>query len=189
MGRANYVYDKRYIATLNMRTDGSSKVGKNNRWGFFPSISVAWAINEEKFMQNKSLFDELKVRVSYGLSGNQDAIDSYTSLQLVKPNGLVPVDGSPTVTLSTIRNANPDLKWEVKHTFNAGLDMALLNNRFFFKADYYYTKTKDMLYTYAVSVPPFAYNSLLANLGSMRNSGLELSLVFLPLRIKRWNLI
>ena len=176
MGRANYVYDKRYIATLNIRTDGSSKVGENNRWGFFPSVSVAWAIHEEKFMQTQSFFNELKMRMSYGLSGNQDAIDSYTSLQLVKPNGLVPVDGSPTVTLSTIRNANPDLKWEVKHTFDVGLDVAFWNHRVFFKADYYYSKTKDMLYTYAVSVPPFAYNSLLANLGSMRNSGLELSL-------------
>jgi len=182
MGRANYVYDRRYIATVNARGDGSSKVGKNNKWGFFPSASAAWAIHEEDFMKSASIFNELKIRLGYGLAGNQDAIDSYTSMQLIKPNGVIPVDGSPTVTLSTIRNANPDLKWEVKHTFNAGLDVTLLDNRIFFKADYYYSKTKDMLYRYEVSVPPYAYNTLLANLGSMRNSGLELSLGLIPLK-------
>lgn len=188
MARANYVYDKRYIATVNVRTDGSSKVGKNNRWGFFPSASAAWAMHEESFIKSLSLFNELKVRVGYGLSGNQDAIDSYTSLQLVKPNGVVPVNGSPTVTLSTIRNANPDLKWEVKHTFNTGIDIAFWENKLFLKADYYYSKTKDMLYTYAVSVPPFAHNSLLANLGSMSNRGLELSLGIVPVKKKEMEL-
>lgn len=188
MGRANYIYGKRYIATVNMRTDGSSKVGKNNRWGFFPSGSAAWAIHEESFMKPFTNLNELKVRVGYGLAGNQDAIDSYTSQHLVRPTGVVPVDGSPTVTLGTVRNANPDLKWEVKHTFNAGLDVVLYNQMLYFKADYYYSKTKDMLYTYAVSVPPFAYNSLLANLGSMQNSGLELSLGIAPLKRKDMDL-
>lgn len=184
MGRINYIYDRRYILTFNARGDGSSKVGENNRWGFFPSASAAWAVHEEDFMKSYSIFSELKIRMGYGLAGNQDAIDSYMSQQLVKPNGVVPVDGSPTVTLGTIRNANPDLKWEVKRTFNLGLDMTLLDNRIFFKADYYSSKTTDMLYTYAVSVPPFAYNSLLANLGSMRNSGLELSLGLVPINKK-----
>lgn len=173
MGRANYVFNNKYIATVNARTDGSSKVGKNNKWGFFPSASVAWAVHEESFMKNLPVFNELKFRMGYGLSGNQDAIDSYTSMQLVKPNGVVPVDGSPTVTLGTIRNANPDLKWEIKKTLNAGVDMTLLENRLFFKADYYYSRTDNMLYEYQVSVPPFTYNTLLANLGSMSNSGLN----------------
>lgn len=184
MGRVNYVYDNRYILTLNARGDGSSKVGKNNRWGFFPSGSVAWAIHKEEFMKAYPIFNELKIRMGYGLAGNQNAIDSYVSKQLMKPNGVTPVGGSPTVTLSTIRNANPDLKWEVKKTFDVGIDLALLDNRVFFKADYYNSKTTDMLYTYAVSVPPFAYNSLLANLGSMRNSGLELSLGIVPIKQK-----
>lgn len=188
MGRINYVYDRRYIATVNARTDGSSKVGKNNKWGFFPSFSVAWALHEEGFMKSLPVFNQLKLRLGYGLSGNQDAIDSYTSLQLMKPTGVVPVDGSPTVVLSTARNANPDLKWEVKHTFSAGLDVALLNNRIYLKADYYRSETKDMLYTYEVSVPPFAYNTLLANLGSMRNSGLEFSMGVTPLKTKDMDL-
>lgn len=184
MGRIHYVLNKKYIATVNARTDGSSKVGKNNKWGFFPSASIAWAVHEERFMKGLPVFNELKFRVGHGLSGNQDAIDSYTSMQLVKPNGVVPVDGSPTVTFSTARNANPDLKWEIKKTLNAGVDIALLKNRLFFKADYYYSRTDNMLYEYEVSVPPFAYNTLLANLGSMRNSGLELSLGIIPLKKK-----
>lgn len=152
--------------------------------GFFPSRSVAWAIHEEAFMNSIPVVNELKLRMGYGLAGNQNAIDSYISMQLVKPNGVVPVDGSPMVTLGTIRNANPDLKWEVKHTFNAGIDMALFTNRIFFKADYYYSKTRDMLYEYEVSVPPYIYNTLLANFGSMRNTGLEFSLGIIPLNKK-----
>lgn len=184
MGRINYIYDKRYIVTVNARGDGSSKVGKNNEWGFFPSTSVAWAVHEERFMKSLPLINQLKLRLGYGLAGNQNAIDSYTSLQLVKPNGVVPMGGTPTVTLGTIRNANPDLKWEVKHTFNIGLDAELLNQRILFKADYYHSKTKDMLYSYQVSVPPYAYSTLLANLGSMSNSGLELSLGVIPVKSK-----
>lgn len=184
MGRINYVYDKRYILTANARGDGSSKVGKDHRWGFFPSVSAAWAVHEEDFMKKLSLFNELKIRVGYGLAGNQDAIDSYMSKQLVMPDRVVPVDGSPTVTIQTVRNANPELKWEVKQTFDLGLDIALMHNRIFFKADYYRSTTKDMLYTYAVSMPPYAFKSLLANLGEMRNSGVELSLGVVPVSQK-----
>lgn len=181
MGRANYMYNKRYIVTVNARADGSSKVGKNNKWGFFPSASAAWAVHEENFMKAVPAVNELKIRLGYGLAGNQDAIDSYTSLQLLKPNGTIPYNGFPAVTLGTVRNTNPDLKWEVKHTFNVGMDVALFNRKVFLKADFYYSKTTDMLYLYEVSVPPYAYNTLLANLGSMRNSGLELSLGAVPL--------
>lgn len=184
LGRANYVYAGRYIATVNARADASSKVGENNKWGFFPSASVAWTISEEPFMKQLSYINNLKIRAGYGLSGNQDAIDSYTSMQLVKPNGVASVGGTPTVTMGVIRNANPDLKWEVKRTFNAGIDLALFLNRLLFKVDYYNSKTDDMLYLYDVSVPPFAYNKLLANLGSMRNSGVELAVGVTPLQTK-----
>lgn len=188
MGRINYIYDRRYIATVNTRTDGSSKVGKNNKWGFFPSFSAAWALHEESFIKSSGIFNELKIRIGYGLSGNQNAIDSYTSLQLMKPTGVVPVNSSPTVILGATRNANPDLKWEVKHTFNTGIDIALLNRRIYMKADYYKSKTKDMLYTYEVSVPPFTYNTLLANLGSMQNSGFEFSIGAVPVKTNDWEL-
>lgn len=184
LARVNYVYGGKYIATVNARADASSKVGANNKWGFFPSASVAWVMTEEEFMEGVSWVNNLKLRGGYGLSGNQDAIDSYISSQLMKPNGVVSVNGTPTVTLGTIRNANPDLRWEVKRTFSAGLDAGFLVNRFILTLDYYNSKTDDMLYSYDVSVPPFAYNKLLANLGSMRNSGVELGIGVTPLRTR-----
>lgn len=184
LGRFNYVYADKYVATVNLRTDGSSKVGINNRWGFFPSASAAWVISKENFMKNVAFINNLKIRTGYGLSGNLGAIDSYNSLQLLKPNGIVSVDGSPTVTMGIIRNANPDLKWEVKHTFNVGIDAAIWDNRLILATDYYYAKTTDMLYLYDVSVPPFAYNKLLANLGSMQNTGVELDMGITPVQTK-----
>ena len=184
LGRANYVYAGRYVATVNARADASSKVGKNNKWGFFPSVSAAWVVSEEAFMKQFTFLNNLKIRAGYGLSGNQDAIDSYNSLQLVKPNGVVSVGGTPTVTMGVIRNANPDLKWEVKRTVNAGIDVGFFSNRLLIAFDYYNSKTSDMLYLYDVSVPPFAYNKLLANLGAMRNSGVELGFGVTPLQTK-----
>lgn len=184
LGRVNYVYAGRYVATVNARADASSKVGKNNKWGFFPSISAAWVVSEETFMKQFTFLNNLKIRAGYGLSGNQDAIDSYNSLQLVKPNGVVSVGGTPTVTMGVIRNANPDLKWEVKRTVNAGIDVGFFRNRLLMTVDYYNSKTSDMLYLYDVSVPPFAYNKLLANLGAMRNSGVELGFGVTPLQTK-----
>lgn len=184
LGRVNYIYAGRYVATVNARADASSKVGKNNKWGFFPSFSAAWVVSEEPFMKQFGFLNNLKIRAGYGLSGNQGAIDSYNSLQLVKPNGVVSVGGTPTVTMGVIRNANPDLKWEVKRTVNAGIDVGFFRNRLLFTADYYHSKTSDMLYLYDVSVPPFAYNKLLANLGSMRNSGVELGFGVTPLQTK-----
>ena len=179
LGRVNYMYAGKYVATVNARADASSKVGKNNKWGFFPSVSAAWIITEEDFMKQFTFLNNLKLR-----SGNQNAIDSYNSLQLVKPNGVVSVGGSPTVTMGVIRNANPDLKWEVKRTVNAGVDVGFFRNRLLMTVDYYNSKTSDMLYLYDVSVPPFAYNKLLANLGSMRNSGVELGFGVTPLQTK-----
>ena len=109
-------------------------------------------------------------------------IDSYTTLNLVKPNGVVPVGSSQVVTLGNMRNTNPDLKWEVKRTFNAGVDLGMFGNRLLFSLNYYNSKTSDMLYLYNVSVPPFTYNTLLANIGSMRNSGTEIAVGLTPLK-------
>ena len=184
LARFNYVYDGKYVLTANARADTSSKVGENYRWGFFPSTSLAWVLSEEGFLKDVSFLNNLKLRAGYGVSGNLGAIDSYNSLQLMKPNGVVSVNGAPTVTMGVIRNANPDLKWEVKRTFNVGLDAGFFQNRLILAADYYHAKTSDMLYLYDVSVPPFAYNKLLANLGSMENSGVELGLGITPLQKK-----
>ena len=182
MGRVNYTYDDRYILTVNARGDASSKFGSNHKWGFFPA--GAWVVGKEKFMEKLPFIDNLKVRAGYGLAGNQNGIDSYTSLNLIRPNGVAPVGSSPVVTMDQLKNMNPDLKWEVKQTFNAGIEMALLGNRLLLTANYYNSKTKDMLYLYNVSVPPFTYNTLLANIGSMRNYGTELSIGITPLKTK-----
>lgn len=182
LGRVNYTYDNRYVLTLNARTDASSKFGENHKWGFFPSASVAWNITQEDFMRRFRFVDNLKLRVGYGLAGNQGGIDSYTTMALVRPNGIAPVGNAPLVTYESLRNVNPDLKWEVKHTLNIGADLGVYGNRLLLSVNYYNSKTTDMLYQYNVSVPPFPYNTLLANLGSMRNSGAEISIGITPLK-------
>ena len=184
MVRAQYTLFDRYTLTANARADASSKFGKNHRWGFFPSVSGAWVISKESWMKKQKIINNAKLRIGYGLSGNQAGIDSYNSLQLIQPNGVVPVDGTPAVTLGIVRNANPDLKWEIKRTFNVGLDLALWQSRIVMSLDYYHSKTTDMLYVYDVPVPPFTYDKLLANLGSMRSSGLEIGFGITPLRKK-----
>lgn len=184
LGRVNYTYDNRYVVTLNARTDASSKFGRNHKWGFFPSASLAWNVTEETFMKQFRSVDNLKLRVGYGLAGNQGGIDSYTTMALVRPNGVAPVGNAPLVTYESMKNVNPDLKWEVKHTFNAGFDLSMYGNRLLLSVNYYNSKTTDMLYQYNVSVPPFPYSTLLANLGSMRNSGTEVSVGVTPLKTK-----
>lgn len=184
MGRVNYTYADRYILTVNARGDASSKFGNNHKWGFFPSVSAAWNVTRENFMKQFRQVNNLKIRIGYGLAGNQSGIDSYTTLRLAQPNGVVPVGSAQVVSLSELRNTNPDLKWEVKHNFNAGFDVALFDNRLLFTMNYYLSKTNDMLYRYNVSVPPFTYNTLVANIGSMRNSGVEIAVGVTPLNTK-----
>ena len=182
--RAQYTYKGRYTLNVTARTDGSSKVGANNRWGFFPSISGAWVVSDEPWMKRIGWLDKLKLRMGYGKSGNLGGIDSYLSQQLVKPNGVVSVGGTTVTTLGIIRNANPDLRWEIKRTFNVGLDMSFWQNRIVLTADFYLSRTSDMLYNYNVPVPTFTYENLLANLGKMRNHGYELGFGVTPIREK-----
>lgn len=184
LGRVNYIFANRYIATVNVRADGSSKLGENNKWGFFPSGSFAWIISEEDFLKDVEAVNELKWRIGYGVTGNQDAISPYNSLLLMGPSGITSVNGVSTVTYGYNRNANPDLRWETKHMFDTGLDAKFFDNRLTAVIDYYYSKTKDLLYYYDVPVPPFVHPTLLANLGEMENSGIELSLGITPIRTK-----
>ena len=179
-----YTLLDRYTLSANARADASSKVGKNHRWGFFPSVSGAWVISNEKWMKPLRLINNAKLRIGFGRSGNLGGIGSYHSLELVQPNGVVPMNGGIATTLGAIRNANPDLRWEVKQTFNVGIDASLWDSRVAFSIDFYRSKTTDMLYVYDVPVPPFTYDKLLANLGSMKNSGLEIGFGITPLRTK-----
>ena len=182
--RAQYTLFDRYTLTANARGDASSKFGKNHRWGFFPSVSGAWVISKEPWMKKLKFITNAKLRIGYGLSGSQAGIDSYNSMMLLQPNGIVPYNGSIATTIGVIRNANPDLKWEVKKSFNIGLDLTLWENRLALTVDYYRSKTTDMLYVYNVPVPPFTYNKLLANLGAMENSGLEIGFGITPLHTR-----
>ncbi|MDN0072972.1 TonB-dependent receptor [Bacteroides caecigallinarum] len=184
MGRFNYSYADKYIVTVNMRADGSSKLGANNKWGFFPSASLAWVLKEEAFLKNVDVVSNLKIRTGYGLTGNQDAISAYNSLRLMSPTGVTTINGKPVTTYGINRNENPDLKWEVKRMFDVGIDAGFFEDRLTATLDYYYSKTSDLLYNYAVPVPPFAFNTLLANLGEMENTGVEVAISGTPLKNK-----
>lgn len=184
MGRFNYTYDDRYIATVNVRADGSSKLGANNKWGFFPSASLAWSIKEEEFMEDVDWVTNLKIRTGYGLTGNQDAISAYNSMKLMSPTGVTTINGNPVVTYGINRNDNPDLRWEVKKMFDVGVDAGFFDDRLTATIDYYYSRTTDLLYNYAVPVPPFAFSTLLANLGEMENTGVEVAVTAVPYKTK-----
>jgi TonB-linked SusC/RagA family outer membrane protein len=181
MGRVSYDYDGRYSLTVSMRADGSSKFGNGNKWGYFPSVSASWNLGNEAFLKDVQWLDDLRWNIGYGLAGNQGAVDSYMTQNLLSPAGIAPMGQSLAVTFDELRNANPDLKWEVKRSFNTGVSAAFLGNRIIASLDFYTSKTTDMLYLYNVGVPPFNYNKLLDNLGSMRNSGVELALGTTPL--------
>lgn len=177
MASATYTLLDRYSLSASVRADGSSMMAKGNRWGTFPSVSANWDVMKEPFMQGaRPIVSLLKLRTGYGITGNLGAITSYTTLNTVQPVGVVPINGSSTITLGSLRNANPDLKWEKRSSWNIGADLGLFNNRLLLTLEYYYSKTTDMIYDYDVPVPPFTYNKLLANIGSMQNSGVELGL-------------
>lgn len=167
-----------------MRTDGSSKLGANNKWDFFPSASVAWVISEESAVKDVRWISNLKLRAGYGLTGNQDAIEAYNSMALLGPTGFTVVQGQSTATYGFKRNSNPDLRWEVKKTFDVGVDASFFDNRLHLTADYYLSRTTDLLYKYDVPVPPFTYPELLANLGEMENNGFEIAVNGSPIKTK-----
>ena len=175
-GRVNYSYLDKYILTVSLRQDGSSKFGANHKWATFPSISAAWRVNEESFLKDADYLDDLKLRVGYGVSGNQDGIDPYRSLQLYGASGQYYDNGKWFRAYQISQNANHDLKWEETAMFNAGIDFSFLNSRISGTIEYYDKVTNDLLYTYAVPVPPYLYPNMLANVGSMSNKGIELLL-------------
>ena len=184
MTGASYSYEEKYSLSASLRADASSKFGPNNRWGLFPSVSGSWDAGKEEFFKGLGWLSGLKFSVGYGFSGNQDALGPYKSLELVAPSSEVNLNGNPEVAFTLVRNANSDLKWEVRSSFDAGVQSSFLNNRIVFTMEYYYSLTRDMLYGYQVSVPPFAYDHLMANLGRMSNSGFEFALGLNPIRKK-----
>ena len=188
-GRANYSFDSRYMIQATVRRDGSSVFGKNHRWGTFPSASVAWNITEEKFMRNQKIFDNLKLRVGYGISGNAMGFDVYSSYNTYGASGTFVYDGKTYRTYAATKNANPDLKWESTGMLNVGLDFAFLKGRLNGTIEVYNKKTKDLIWSYPVPTTQYIYGWMDANVGEMTNKGIEFTLNAVPVRTKNfsWN--
>ena len=185
-GRVNYSFDSRYMLQATIRRDGSSVFGKNNRWGTFPSVSAAWNITEEKFMQNQHIFDNLKLRAGYGISGNAMGFDVYSSYNTYGASGTFPYNGKTYRTYGATKNANPDLKWESTGMLNIGLDFAFLKGRLNGTVEVYHKKTKDLIWSYPVSTTQYIYGWMDANVGEMTNKGIEFTLNAVPVRTKNF---
>jgi TonB-linked SusC/RagA family outer membrane protein len=175
-GRVNYDFNNRYILTASLRREGSSKFGRNNKWGNFPAVSAAWRLSEETFIKDKLPWvNELKIRADYGITGNQD-FDNYKSLLLYGGAGYFPYNGQYYQVYGPSSNVNPDLSWEKSVNFNVGLDFSILKNRISGSLDYYIRTNKDLLGDYSVPVPPNPQGTTFANVGTMKNYGIELAL-------------
>lgn len=173
IGRVNYDYEGKYLATITGRLDGSSKFGKGNKNSFFPSGSLAWRISKETFMENIPQVSDLKLRVSYGYSGNQE-IGTYQSLGSLAAFNYS-FGNALLIGYGPSRIANPDLKWETTAQFDAGIDIGLFTNRVVLTADYYHKKTSDLLYSVPLPITT-GYTNSLQNLGEVENKGFEIGL-------------
>ena len=184
-GRVMYNYGDKYLASVSLRRDGSSRFGSQHKWGWFPAVSLGWRITQENFMKNVSWLEELKLRAGYGVTGNQD-FDNYRSLFLMATSGLFYSNGKWYNTYVPASNANPDLGWEKKSEFNIGIDWSVLKGRLGGTIDYYYRLTTDLLYDYAVPVPPYDYKSFFTNVGAISNSGIEVTINAIPVKTNDW---
>lgn len=191
LARAQYSLLDKYFATVNVRRDGSTKFGDNNKWGVFPSVSVGWALSEEAFLKGNSTIDNLKLRVSWGQTGNSEGIRPLLSKSFYGASGTyfdgVANDFLPAYTIQS--NPNPNLKWEINENYGGGIDFSLFKGKLTGNLDVYTRTTKDLLYT--VNVPQekgYVYPTMLANIGSMKNQGVELSLTYQILENADWNI-
>lgn len=172
LGRVNYSLLNKYLLTVSFRADGSSRFGENNKFGFFPSAAVGWRIHQEDFLQDVNYLSELKLRASYGLTGNQE-IGNYNSLVLFGPQGQAVLGGTSHVGISATQLPNPDLKWETTSQFDVGLDVGFLNNRITGSIDYFSKSTKDLLLLLPIPRTT-GFSTTLRNVGGVRNRGFEL---------------
>src|SRR5690606_29793727 len=167
----NYNLFGKYLFTVTGRADGSSKFGENNKFSFFPSAAFAWRVSDEDFLVNNKVISNLKLRTSYGVTGNSE-IPPYSSLSLLSSNYTTIWDGNRVGGTGLNRLANPDLKWEKTAQYDVGLELGLFDNRISIETDYYYKKTTDMLLD--APVPQSSgYTVIRRNVGSMENKGFE----------------
>ena len=174
-GRANYSYKDRYMATVSFRREGSSKFGPNNRWGNFWAVSGGWRLSNEAFMRDIRWIDDLKIRLGYGVTGNNGFGNGYTT-RMYTANDMWPTNGIWQPGYGSVRNINPDLKWEEKSELNVGFDVALFDNRLWGKFDLYYRQVNDMLYNVNAPMPPMVHDTVMKNIGSLENRGWEFEL-------------
>lgn len=188
-GRVNYTFMNKYMLTATVRTDGSSKFIPTDRWGFFPSAALAWRIKEESFLKNSAAINELKLRVSYGITGQQDGIDYYQYI----PNYFQSTNtaqyqfGNTFYYMYRPSGYDPYHKWESTATTNIGLDFGVLKNRISGSVDYYFRKTKDLLANVNVPVGSNFTNQLIVNVGNMESKGVELTINTTPVKTNNFN--
>ena len=183
--RVNYNYAEKYLLSASIRREGSSRFGANNKWGWFPAVSAGWRISGEDFMQGASWVNDLKLRLGFGVTGNNLASD-LKSVALLSNGGTFWYNGKYVYTYTVAQNVNPDLRWEKKYEYNLGLDYAFLDNRLYGSLDLYYRQTRDLLWDYEVPTPPYQYSTLLANAGQMDSYGAEITITGVPVKTKDW---
>ncbi|WP_233525600.1 SusC/RagA family TonB-linked outer membrane protein [Chitinophaga silvisoli] len=183
-GRVNYNYKDKYMASVILRHEGSSRFGANNKWGNFPALSVGWNMRDEPFMQGVTFLDDLKLRAGYGVTGNS-GISNYSSLVTMGTGGnYINPDGVWRQTYGPNKNPNPNLKWEKKSEYNVGVDFSFFKGRITGAVDVYKRITKDLLENVTTQLPPFVTNSIYANVGQVSSKGVELTLSGIPVRTK-----
>ncbi|HNR06992.1 MAG TPA: SusC/RagA family TonB-linked outer membrane protein [Saprospiraceae bacterium] len=187
LGRAIYTFNNRYILTASFRRDGSSKFGPNHRWGNFPSVAIAWRASNEDFLKDLRWLDNLKLRLSYGFTGNQENLGPYASRLLYGRSGSYLYDGQFLQSYTVMQENNPDLKWEVRKSFNFGVDFSILKDRVSGTIDLFDDKTSDLLFLYDLPQPPFLTNQVSANAATAINRGIEITLGIGLLKNQRFN--
>jgi TonB-linked SusC/RagA family outer membrane protein len=179
LGRISYNYDSKYLATVNVRADGSSKLAPSGRWGYFPSVSAAWRASSEKFLADVHWLDDLKLRAGWGQTGNQDGLGDYAYLERYNFNRIEwwkPGQGDAVPTYSQVSLSSSDLTWETTTQTNIGMDLTVFQSRLTMNLDYYFKRTTDMLMWVTLPAGSAAVNFIQRNEGEMTNRGIELSM-------------
>jgi len=187
--RGNYSFGNKYMLMASLRYEGSSKFGKDHKWGAFPAISAGWNLINEQFMKDlQTPLTQLKIRAGFGITGTAPS-STYQSLSRLTYGNRYFLDGEWIPVIYPSSNSNPDLKWETKEEINIGIDFGIFNDRISGSLDIYQRTTRDLLWNYNVSTPPYLYSSVLANAGSMENKGLEIQIKAVPVQSKLINWI
>lgn len=187
-GRVNYDWKEKYMLSLSLRHEGSSRFGRNHKWGNFPAVSLGWRLSDEKFMKQFSWIDDLKIRYDYGVTGNQE-FGNYQSLATYGAFGWYQYNGNSFHVWGPNKNVNTELRWEKGKNQNIGIDFSLFKNRITGSLNYYIRRQEDLLGNYNVPTPPNLYTTIYANVGTLRNTGFEFDITATPITKKHftWN--